>query len=73
MKRYRNLGGASGVVGYEIQTGSITVRFASGDTYFYTVQSAGRDNVITMQDLAAGGEGLSTFIAQVRPAYADKW
>ena len=73
MKRYRNLGGDSGVSAYEINTGSITVRFASGETYLYTDQSTGADNVIMMQNLATAGQGLSTFIAQVHPAYADKW
>jgi hypothetical protein len=73
MKRYKNLGGDSGVSGYEIKIGSIAVQFDSGDTYLYTDQSAGADNVITMQNLAIAGKGLSTFIAQFRPAYEDKW
>jgi hypothetical protein len=73
MKRYRNLGGDSGVSAYEIKTGSVAVRFASGETYVYTDQRAGADDVRTMQNLAMSGQGLSTFIAQVRPAYEDKW
>jgi hypothetical protein len=73
MKRYKNLGGDSGVSGYDIKLGSIAVQFDSGDTYLYTDQSAGKDNVITMQNLAAAGKGLSTFIAQLKPGYADKW
>ena len=73
MKRYKNLGGDSEVSGYDIKLGSITVQFDSGDTYLYTDQSAGKDNVITMQNLAMAGRGLSTFIAQSHPIYADKW
>jgi hypothetical protein len=73
MNRYKNLGGDSGVSGFEMKVGSITVQFDSGDTYLYTDQSAGVDTVITMQDLAKAGKGLSTFIAQFRPDYADKW
>jgi hypothetical protein len=73
MKRYKNLGGDSGVSGYDIKLGSIAVQFDSGDTYLYTDQSAGKDNVITMQNLATAGKGLSTFIAQLKPGYADKW
>jgi hypothetical protein len=73
MKRYKNLAGDSGVSGYDIKLGSIAVQFDSGDTYLYTDQSAGKDNVITMQNLAMAGEGLSTFIAQSRPVYSNKW
>lgn len=73
MERYRNLGGDSGVIGYEIADGSITVQFRDGATYRYTVQSAGAGNLAEMQRLATVGRGLNSFISRVvRKGYAEK-
>lgn len=73
MKRYRNLSGNSGVIGYEIAPDAITIEFEDGGVYRYTYQSAGRRNIEKMKTLAVAGKGLSSFIVrQVRKAYATK-
>jgi hypothetical protein len=72
MTDYRNLSGNSGVAAYEIRPAAILVRFQNGEAYEYTEFSAGAALVRTMQQLARSGRGLSTFIAQHRPGYANK-
>lgn len=73
MTPYKNLSGESGVTAYDIGPDFIEVRFASGTTYRYDVDSAGAANVERMKTLARAGRGLSTFIAvHVRDAYASK-
>jgi hypothetical protein len=73
MERYRNLGGDSGVVAYEIGDDSIMVQFRDGSLYLYNYQSAGRDNIEHMKELAVSGEGLNSFINRVvRKRYASK-
>ena len=73
MERYKNLGGNSGVVGYENSEGAITVQFSDGAMYLYTTQSAGSGNLAEMQRLAAAGRGLNGFISRVvRNGYARK-
>ena len=73
MKRYRNRGGDSGVVAYEIGPTSITVKFSDGSIYLYTYQSAGSANIERMKRLAIAGEGLNSFInRRVRKRYARK-
>lgn len=64
MQRYKNLGGDSGVVAYDIDAGQIVVQFRNGDRYLYTEDSAGAANVARMQELAVAGRGLSAFISQ---------
>jgi hypothetical protein len=64
MQRYKNLGGDSGVVAYDIDAGQIIVQFRNGDRYLYTEDSAGAANVAKMQELAVAGRGLSAFISQ---------
>ena len=73
MKRYRNRGGDSGVVAYEIGPDFITVKFSDRSVYLYTYQSAGRANIERMKRLAIDGEGLNSFINRcVRKDYAGK-
>jgi hypothetical protein len=64
MRRYKNLGGESGVVAYDIDAGQIIVQFKNGDRYLYTEDSAGAANIAQMQALAQAGQGLSSFISQ---------
>ncbi len=74
MERYKNLGGDSSVVAYDVGQGEITVQFSDGWLYLYTTQSAGAANVSEMQRLASLGRGLNSFIGRVvRKAYARKW
>jgi hypothetical protein len=64
MERYKNLGGDSNVVGYELGDGSL---------YEYTNASAGVAVIATMQRLAVSGQGLNSFISKtVRQAYSRK-
>jgi hypothetical protein len=73
MERYKNIGGNSGVIGYEIAEGAITVQFSDGAKYLYTTQSAGAGNLAEMQRLAVAGRGLNSFISRVvRKSYARK-
>ena len=74
MERYKNLGGDSGVVAYELATGCIVVQFKDGWKYEYTNQSAGAAAVAKMHRLAAAGQGLNSFISTtVRKAYSRKF
>lgn len=74
MERYKNLGGDSSVVAYQLGEGEITVQFSDGWLYLYTTQSAGAANISEMQRLALHGCGLNSFIGRiVRKGYARKW
>jgi len=73
VERYKNLGGDSGVVAFEINPGSITVQFNTGATYLYNTQSAGVANIEQMQNFANRGQGLNSYISRVtRKMYARK-
>ena len=73
MKKYENLSGESGVIGYEIEQGSITVYFRDGSIYSYTNTIPGPEDVIEMQRLAESGRGLNSFISRVvKKNYAKK-
>lgn len=63
MVRYKNLGGDSGVVEYEIGPDFIKVKFeSSGKVYVYDYVSAGKNNIEHMKTLAKNGSGLNAFI-----------
>ena len=62
MKTYANLGGKSTVASYEYGPTYITVQFASGKTYTYSYEGAGKSNVDQMKELADSGSGLNSFI-----------
>jgi hypothetical protein len=64
MRPYRNLGGNSGVMEWDEEPDSISVRFHSGDVYLYSYESAGRKHVEEMKRLAHLGRGLSAYISQ---------
>lgn len=68
------LGGEdSGVVGYQIGDGSITVEFKKGDTYLYNNTKPGKAHVQEMIKRAKEGKGLSTYInKQVKNNYFKK-
>ena len=73
MERYKNLGGNSGVLAYEIGDDSITVQFSTGAVYLYTYRSAGSANIEKMKSLAVAGEGLNSYInIHVRDDYESK-
>jgi hypothetical protein len=64
MQRYKNLGGGSGVVAYDIDAGQIDVQFKDGKRYRYTEASAGAANIARMHELAKAGRGLNSFISR---------
>jgi hypothetical protein len=73
METYRNLGGRSGVVAFDLGTDSITIEYANGGVYLYTNSSAGAANIEQMKKLARQGSGLNTFInQQIREKYQAK-
>ncbi len=73
MERYKNVGGDSGVTGYEIGSDYIRVQFSDGSVYLYTYASAGSNNIEQMKTLAIAGEGLNAFINRnVRKSYERK-
>jgi hypothetical protein len=74
VERYKNLNGDSGVLAYELSSGSIVVQFNDGWKYEYTAQSAGAAAIATMHRLAMAGRGLSSYIStHVRKAYSRKF
>jgi hypothetical protein len=70
MTPYGNASGHSGVRAFELAPGAITVEFAGGKQYVYDAERPGAAHVRRMQELAARGKGLATYIAQhVRERY----
>ncbi|MHA6881432.1 hypothetical protein [Ralstonia pseudosolanacearum] len=75
MEAYKNLGGDSGIVFYEIGNDHIWIYFPDGMKYRYSNSSAGPDNISEMKRLAAVGKGLNSFIninPSVRTGYDRK-
>lgn len=73
MVAYKNLGGDSGIIAYEIGDNFIEVQFKDGDIYKYTNQSAGSANIQQMKQLAVAGSGLNSFISRhVKNGYESK-
>ncbi len=73
MQRYKDLGGDSGVVAFELGEQFIVIEFRDGSRYRYTAASTGAADIAAMRRLARAGEGLCTFISQhVRGRYERK-
>lgn len=63
MERYRNTGGDSGVVAYEIGPDHIIVMFSgTSRSYTYSYGKAGSSHVEQMKTLALSGSGLNSYI-----------
>ena len=76
MTPYRNLGGNSNVVAYEVAEDSIHVVFKSGAcrNYLYNSVRPGMATVERMKSLAAQGHGLNSYISSVvKDNFARKW
>lgn len=76
MTPYRNLGGNSNVVSYEISDDSIHVVFKSGThrNYLYNHLRPGKGMVDRLKALAVQGCGLNSYISTtVKSNYAKKW
>ena len=56
MKRYGNRHGNSGIAAYETGAKFIRIQFTSGSIYLYTYQSAGKDDIEEMKELAKEGK-----------------
>jgi len=71
MEHYRNLGGNSAILNYNIEEKSITVWFKGNlKAYNYSYGSAGKMHVDTMKRLALNGSGLNAYInANVRELF----
>jgi hypothetical protein len=73
MKKYKNLGGNSGVNMYENGNDFIRVMFNDGSIYKYTYTSAGIDYIEEAKNLADCGQGLNSFImTNMRKLYESK-
>ncbi len=73
MERYRNSGGDSGIVSYEIGENYIKVLFSDQKTYTYTYSSAGQYHIEHMKSRARRGSGLNGYINQnVKYKYARR-
>lgn len=73
MRRYKDLGGPSGVTLYESGDDYINLRFKDGKTYRYDSFKPGIVHVEKMKELAQAGAGLATYVNQnVRENYARR-
>jgi len=76
MTAYKNLGGNSNVLSYEIAEDSIHVVFKSGThrNYLYNHVKPGKAMVDRMKALAMQGYGLNSYISTtVKSNFAKKW
>ena len=62
MLQYKNMGGDSSVIAYDIYDDSIIVQFNTGVKYLYTYQSAGIEHIEKMKLFAEQGQGLNSYI-----------
>lgn len=73
MKRYRNLGGDSGIVAYEGGDDFIKVKFSDDSIYLYNYTKPGPNEVEYMKQLAEQGHGLNSYINRhIKKRYAAK-
>ncbi len=75
MKSYKDLGGDSGVLGYEYGDDWISVQFKHGGTYLYRANRIGAAHLATMKRLADTGDGLNSYInthPEVKKGYSEK-
>ena len=70
INHYKNLGGNSSVIAYEILPNAIKVCFKGGKWYSYSYAKAGRPHVEYMKKIADRGFGLCSYIQRtVRNLY----
>ncbi|HWU51447.1 MAG TPA: hypothetical protein VN153_01405 [Tahibacter sp.] len=74
MRRYVSKSGKPfGATGFRLEPDAIVVRFKGDQRYRYTHASCGVTHVDAMKRLAIAGEGLSTYVAQHQPRYAERF
>lgn len=61
-QNYKNVGGKSKVLKFELEKDAVNIRFSDASAYRYTNQSAGPENISKMKTLALSGKGLGTFV-----------
>lgn len=62
MEKYKNLGGNSGIINYEIGTDIIFIQFKDMSVYSYSYNKAGQIHVEQMKYLAKAGKGLNSYL-----------
>ncbi len=73
MEQYKNLGGDSDVIAYEIGSDWIKIEFRDKAVYLYDYESPGSSEVEQMKTLAVAGQGLNGYISRVvKKRYAAK-
>lgn len=76
MGQYRNRGGNSGILEYEVGSDYIKVKFSNRWAYTYNYTKVGSANIEIMKQLAQDGKGLNTFISRIvkkRFAKKERW
>jgi hypothetical protein len=71
-KRYKNAGGKSTILRYEIEKDAVNLVFTDHSSYRFTNQSAGPENIAKMKTLALSGKGLGTFVETVKDRFERK-
>ena len=71
MNKYVNVNNDSGIVEYEYNNSSITIRFARGGVYVYDVADIGQEHLENMKRLADGGDGLNSYINRNRDVHSS--
>lgn len=72
-RTYKNAGGKSTVLSYELAKDGITIVFADHSCYRYTNQSASPEHIAKMKQLALAGKGLGTYVeANVKDRFIKK-
>lgn len=72
-RRYKNVGGSSDVLRYELEKDAVNLVFKNGSAYRYTNQSCSPENIAKMKTLALAGKGLGTFVKNtVKDQYCRK-
>lgn len=62
---YGNVGGNSGVRGYDHGEDWMVVMFADGSRYLYTLKSTDRNTLDYMRQLATAGKGLNSYLTRI--------
>ena len=65
-------GKRSSVKGYEYGVDYISIWFANGSVYTYTLESCGEGHLSTMKRLADAQSGLNTYLTKFKPPHASK-
>ena len=73
IEEYKNRGGNSGVIFFEINDDSTTVQFRDNSLYLYNYIRPGQVDVDHMKALARDGKGLNSYISRtVRKNFYQK-